>query len=145
MSRARLLGSLDIPGTAAAPAHARSYLRTILDPTMHALDAIADVTLLTSELVTNAVVHTASGDGGKVTVSVMEFPGGGILVQVADEGGPTRPTPRVPDDEFDLHGRGLRLVDALAVTWGHQRDGVGTTTWFMVDASEVRAEQRDAS
>ncbi|MDF5753959.1 ATP-binding protein [Spongiactinospora sp. TRM90649] len=133
MSRARLLGSLDIPGTAAAPARARNYLATILDPAMYALDAIADVTLLTSELVTNAVVHTASGDGGKVTLSVLEFPGGGILVQVADEGSATRPTPRVPGDDLDTHGRGLRLVDSVAANWGHQRDGVGTTTWFLVD------------
>ncbi|MCG5211700.1 ATP-binding protein [Streptosporangium soli] len=127
MRTARLLGSLAIPGTAAAAAEARHYLRAVLDPGRHAID---EVTLLASELVTNAVVHTASGRGGTIKVSVMECPGG-ILVEVADEGGHTAPVLRQADD-FDLNGRGLFLVDTLAADWGHQEEGCGRTTWFLV-------------
>jgi anti-sigma regulatory factor (Ser/Thr protein kinase) len=138
MRTARLLGSLDLPGTTGAPARARHYLRAVLDPGLHAVE---DVTLLVSELVTNAVVHTASGNGGTIRVNVMEYPDGGIFVEVVDGGGHTCPTVRQSDD-LDLNGRGLMLVDTLAANWGHQREGEIGKTWFLVAPESAEPRRR---
>jgi anti-sigma regulatory factor (Ser/Thr protein kinase) len=129
---ARLLGSLDVPGTPAAPAQARGYLRAVLGDGISLDDAI----LLVSELVTNSVRHSASGAGGTITVSVLEDAGGRVRVEVADQGGATWPAPRRPPDDIigDLQdsGRGLFLVDRLSAAWGHFRRGARTTTWFVI-------------
>lgn len=132
MTTARLLGSLDIPGTATAPSLARDYVREVLDPAHHPIEEAA---LLVSELVTNAVVHTASGRGGKVNVSVTECPDGAIRVEVADEGGPTEPSPVALTDEMSTNGRGLFLVEHIATDWDHRRGPSGTVTWFVVGPS----------
>jgi anti-sigma regulatory factor (Ser/Thr protein kinase) len=62
------------------------------------------------ELVTNATVHSGSCiPGGHFTVRA-EIDGGGLRVEVEDQGGPwTRP---VPGDE--QHGHGLHIVSQLA-------------------------------
>ncbi|WP_084469320.1 ATP-binding protein, partial [Nocardiopsis trehalosi] len=84
----------------------------------------AAASLLLSEVGTNAVLHTASGQGGKFTVTA-RVDAGHLHVQVADDGGAaTRPhitRPR-PDTE---RGRGLALVDAFADHWGPLTPGPG--------------------
>ena len=51
-------------------------------------------TLLTSELVTNAIQHTASGaPGGTVTIVVVDVPDG-VLVEVIDDGSDGTPSSR---------------------------------------------------
>lgn len=85
--------------------------------------------LVTSELVTNSVVHSLSRHpGGTVTVAVAEV-GDGLRIEVTDDGAPVFPAlwPALPDHES---GRGLQLVDALAARWASHRDGGGkTVTW----------------
>ncbi|SDQ99477.1 ATP-binding protein [Thermostaphylospora chromogena] len=142
MTTARLLGSLDIPGTSVAPSLARDYLREILDPAQHAVD---DAVLCVSELVTNAVTHTASGRGGKVHVSVAEYADGGVLVEVADDGADTEPVPVRLAEEMSSHGRGLFLVEQIAAAWSHRRGPSGTITWFVVRPPDRRRETAVAS
>jgi anti-sigma regulatory factor (Ser/Thr protein kinase) len=81
------------------------------------------VTLLTSELVTNAYRHAGSdtrvsvrrGDD-HVRVEVRDSGRGGVELR--------------PQDTNRTDGRGLHIVDALADRWGHRSDRSGTVVWF---------------
>ena len=85
--------------------------------------------LLVSELATNAVLHSASGQpGGSATVLITEI-GGGVRVEVADEGS-DQSAPAVRGDIYASEGHGLFLVQSLADQWGYVRDETGTTVWF---------------
>lgn len=80
--------------------------------------------LLTSELVTNALVHTDHDAIVTATVSPR-----GLRVEVRDFVG-RRPKPRVPNADDGTHGRGLVLVQSLADAWGVRAHGVGKAVWF---------------
>ncbi|MCF1599827.1 ATP-binding protein [Streptomyces muensis] len=84
--------------------------------------------LLTSELVTNAIVHTDRDAVLTATVGP-----GGLRVEVRDFVA-RRPRMRVPDADDGTNGRGLVLVESLADAWGVQPHGVGKAVWFELDA-----------
>src|SRR5260370_22593621 len=83
-TRATVLGSLTIPGRPDQVATARTFVSRTLSS--HRVGADNDAaTLLTSEIVTNAIQHTKSGvDGGTVTIVVIGVPPGGPVGIVAD-------------------------------------------------------------
>ncbi|SEC78185.1 Histidine kinase-like ATPase domain-containing protein [Streptomyces sp. 2231.1] len=88
-------------------------------------DTCDNAALVISELVTNAIVHTAS------THVVCELHDHDDMVRIAvgDEGcapGDPHPSPQRPDEE---HGRGLLLVDALCRAWGAHEQGSGLLVW----------------
>ncbi len=134
--RAAILGSVTVPGSPEQVSAARAFIaRTIAGQPGVDSDA---ATLLTSELVTNAIQHTDSGaPGGTVTVVVIGVPGG-VLVEVVDDG--SAATPTVKGDLFAAEGHGLFLVQALAAQWGYLRDPAGTTVWFHLTATDVIRE-----
>jgi anti-sigma regulatory factor (Ser/Thr protein kinase) len=105
---------------------ARAFVRQVLGAGHPGLDR---VTLLTSELVTNSVNHSASRlDGGTITVTIR--PGADrVLVEVSDDGAATAPAVRCDDDLAEA-GRGLLLVEAYSLMWDYYRDGARTVTWF---------------
>ncbi|WP_420907427.1 ATP-binding protein [Streptomyces scabichelini] len=80
--------------------------------------------LLTSELVTNALVHTDHDAVVTATVGPR-----GLRVEVRDFVG-RKPSPRVPNADDGTHGRGLFLVQSLADAWGVRVHGVGKAVWF---------------
>ena len=97
----------------------------------------AGAILLASEIVTNAVLHSNSRcAGGTVTVMVIEI-GGGLRVEVADNGSDLS-TPVVKGDIYASDGHGLYLVQTLADQWGYVRDETGTTVWFWLRAAACR-------
>ncbi|WP_371482413.1 ATP-binding protein [Kitasatospora sp. NBC_00315] len=82
--------------------------------------------LLTSEVVTNALVHTTHGAvfDAVLTADLR------LRIEVQD-GTPRLPgRRREPAAEFATSGRGLFLVEALADDWGVQLRGDGKVTWF---------------
>ncbi|MFE9646218.1 ATP-binding protein [Streptomyces sp. NPDC006365] len=85
--------------------------------------------LLTSELVTNALVHTDSDAVLTATVGPR-----GLRVEVRDFLGrkpslrPSNADERTHRD--DTHGRGLVLVESLADEWGVRAHRVGKSVWF---------------
>ena len=81
--------------------------------------------LLTSELVTNAVLYARSD----VVLRVLLDPAV-VRISVHDDS-TVSPEPRSPADE-DTSGRGLALVDVLASSWGVTRNGQGKEVWFEV-------------
>lgn len=134
--RAAILGSVTIPGSPEQVSGTRAFIaRTIARVPGVDRDA---ATLLTSELVTNAIQHTDSGaPGGSVTVVVIAVPGG-VLVEVIDDG--SAATPVVKADLYAASGHGLFLVQQLAAQWGYLRDPAGTTVWFHLAAAAEPAE-----
>ena len=98
-----------------------------------------DALLLTSELVTNAVVH--AGTSASVQCELHPGPDGspaGIRVEVADRH-PSKPLPPPPREETphdapglgaSEHGYGLYLTAYLADTWGVQYARNAKQVWF---------------
>jgi len=131
-TRATVLGSLTIPGRPEQVASARAFVARTLSS--HQIGADADAaTLLTSEIVTNAVHHTRSGvDDGTVTIVVIRVPHG-VIVEVIDDGSAGAPV--VKGDLYAADGHGLFLVQHLAAQWGYFRDPAGTTVWFHLPAT----------
>jgi anti-sigma regulatory factor (Ser/Thr protein kinase) len=115
------------PGKPGQVAHARKFVSRVLDG--HPL--ADDVALLTSELTTNAVVHTASGQGGTFAVAVRQH-ATRVRVEVWDAGAVTAPVVQSPDLEHE-GGVGLGLVEAIAARWGHLGDQDGRVVWFEVE------------
>jgi anti-anti-sigma factor len=76
--------------------------------------------LLTSELVTNAVLHPRDRDADSIGLRVSTDTGR-VRVEVADSGGGFDPR-AVKRDEKAAGGRGLLLVDRGAIRWGTRRD-----------------------
>jgi anti-sigma regulatory factor (Ser/Thr protein kinase) len=91
--------------------------------------------LLLSELVTNSVRHSRSGQpGGTVTVVVCAG-SDGVLIQVRDGGGPAEPRLLNAGRSGAVaaeHGYGLLLVSALAHNWGTMTTRSGRVTWCRV-------------
>jgi anti-sigma regulatory factor (Ser/Thr protein kinase) len=126
-SRATVLGSLTIPGRPEQVSLARAFVVQTLDSKQVNADADA-ATLLTSEIVTNAIQHTRSGtDGGTVTIVVIGV-ARGVLVEIIDDG--SAGAPLVKGDLYAAEGHGLFLVQHLATEWGYLKDPAGTTVWF---------------
>ncbi|MGW7820797.1 ATP-binding protein [Streptomyces puniciscabiei] len=92
-------------------------------------DTCESAVLVMSELVTNAIVHTASSR----VVCELHDQDGTVRIAVRDEGcapGEPHPSPQRPDEE---HGRGLLLVGALCRAWGAQEHGPGLLVWAELD------------
>lgn len=84
--------------------------------------------LLTSELVTNAIIHTDHDAVLTATVGPR-----GLRVEVRDFVA-RRPRLRASNTDDGTHGRGLVLVQSLADAWGVRAHGVGKVVWFELDA-----------
>ncbi|MGH9043550.1 MAG: ATP-binding protein [Acidimicrobiales bacterium] len=98
----------------------------------HAQDAV----LLTSEVVTNAVVHAGPHARGETLCLVIERTADAVRVEVSD-GGPSLPTTQgAAVDEST--GRGLLLLDALATRWGIVPRDAGKIVWFEVSCLDAR-------
>ncbi|WP_433810451.1 ATP-binding protein [Actinomadura scrupuli] len=147
MSETEPLWTVSIPGVEESipllRRQARARLRAVLPDS-------GDLLLCLTELATNALKHTDSGNGGQIVVR-LAMSEKEILVSVTDDGGATTypeipnrtsPDPRtgpgsatnmcpeIPHEAGGTCGRGLRLVDALAARWGVRPGRPGTTVWF---------------
>jgi len=89
---------------------------------------IADLRLVISEVITNAIRHGGSGD---VVVGVMPKEGF-LCVQVTDTGDGFAPRPRAFQSDDD-GGFGLFLVERLTRRWGLTRENSNTRVWFEFD------------
>jgi len=115
------------PGASSQVGRARLFVGDVLDGCPAADDAI----LLTSELVTNAIAHTASGEGGKVVVTVYRAETR-VRVEVKDDGSDQAPAVQEADEDRES-GFGLGLVDLMADRWGHCGGRRSRVVWFMLE------------
>ncbi|MFD1537914.1 ATP-binding protein [Nonomuraea guangzhouensis] len=115
------LAEIVLPGVTRSVSVARRCVGEVLAVVGH--EDVNDVQLVVSELVTNAVAHTASGEpGGFVTVEVTSLDAATAYIEVIDEGAAVT-VPEIRNaDAGECGGRGLWLVEAVAVGWG-VRDG----------------------
>lgn len=129
-----LLLSVRFPARADAVRTARHLLARTLR--LHAAepDAIETAVLLTSEVVTNGVVHgTEDRVFGHLDLRASRA-GSQLAIEVHD---PSPTPPRRPDsaDLLDESGRGLLLVSELADAHGtHPVEGGGKAVWFTMAA-----------
>jgi len=125
-----------LPGLPSSVREARGELPGFL-PDATRLD---DASLVLSELVTNAVLHSpAGGDGGEFEIR-FQLDGGTLRIEVRHEGDAAA-VMLPPADEsfhpgehpafpFGESGRGLTLVDAIADKWGLDSAAGGGVLWW---------------
>ncbi|GHA02074.1 ATP-binding protein [Streptomyces spiroverticillatus] len=118
------LGRADLTAVADARHALRELLRTWGRP-----DCADVAELLTSELVTNALIHTESDAELTATLAAST-----LRVEVHDHLS-RMPEPQLASCDENTHGRGLLLVQALADAWGvrMQGHGPGKVVWFELD------------
>lgn len=119
----------EVSGDPASVGDARRFLRRTLRDWGVGDSVIETATLCLSELVTNAVIHTHGGCVGRVVLR-----DGVVTVSVRDSGTSSAARLETAADPLQVHGRGLRLVEALAARWGHEIDDRGLSVWFELEA-----------
>jgi anti-sigma regulatory factor (Ser/Thr protein kinase) len=101
----------------------------------------ATLTLLTSELVTNAVIHPDPDAGGPIDLRITIY-ADRVRVEVTDPGAGFDPANLPPRPRED-GGHGLVVVDGLSSRWGSLRtqtdDGAGFRVWFELDVKSEDA------
>ena len=121
-----LRDELRLAATATAPAAARIYVRDVLQYWRLALpgqDLIDRAELLADELVTNAVVHARTPVRLRLELR-------GDLLHIAVHDASPRLLRLVPHEPEAESGRGLRMVERLATSWGvHRRPDEGKVVW----------------
>lgn len=135
-SAGRLIGEIDLAATPPAVRLARSYVRELVGQHFGAdRSELGDLELLTSEAVTNSVLHARPRKDGTLTLSVLHVDRY-VRVEVTD-GGASPGRPRPAEDPLPAHGRGLVLMKALATDFGTCRGKNGAATfWFGVGVRE---------
>lgn len=134
-------GMFALPATPASVGAARRKVRELLGAWSVGDDTVDNALLVTSELVTNALTHTAS----ERIVCRLRLSAGRLHVEVEDENrGGTLPFQRMPGPDEQC-GRGLLLVGILSSDWG-VRDaphGSGRIVW--AELPDERSELTDTT
>ena len=120
--------TLRLPPLTSSVPEARRFVTRQLE--QWGLDALVDtVALLTSEIVSNAVLHARS----EIVVTATDLGDGAVQVDVADLSS-VSPVQRRHSDEATT-GRGIQLLDQLARSWEVLPTDGGKTVRFTVDSS----------
>jgi anti-sigma regulatory factor (Ser/Thr protein kinase) len=122
--------SVELPANPSSPASARAFISTALRKCEVAPETVDIARLLTSELVTNAVVHARTPMVVSVRVTDRR-----VRIEVEDRD-VSAAQPRgsyVTDDR----GRGLTIVSRLARDWGVERHADRKTVWFELRATRA--------
>jgi anti-sigma regulatory factor (Ser/Thr protein kinase) len=122
---------LTLHGVPESVSEARHAVAKFLgDPSQEA----ADVVLLVSELVTNAILHTQSRHDA-LWVSVTRSDDD-VTVAVVDKGSQSIPVVKSAS-LTDACGRGLRLVQEYADEWGSAPSKTGSLVWFRASLTHI--------
>jgi anti-sigma regulatory factor (Ser/Thr protein kinase) len=91
---------------------------------------IEPATLMTSELVTNAVQHSRTDFDSEHPIAMrVRTTRRGVRIEVDDD----CDTAPVRRDATDEGGRGLTIVDTMSTAWGTRESQNGKTVWFELD------------
>lgn len=116
------MSALELPATTDSVPVARRFVRVEL---RHSEADVDTAVLLTSEVVTNAVLHARSPFR-----LVVEDRESNVRIAVHDR---SPVPPRMHNfSPLSATGRGLRLLDHLALAWGVESADSGKTVWFEV-------------
>jgi anti-sigma regulatory factor (Ser/Thr protein kinase) len=94
--------------------------------------AVGDAALVTSELLSNAILHARPLPDARIRVSWI-LSAATVEVIVSDGGSATRPRASRPSLS-SIGGRGLGIVEHLCSSWGVRGDEQGTTVWAVLPA-----------
>jgi len=129
---------LELEHDLSAASHGRRAVRELLDGDA-AAPLIRDAMLATSELVTNAVLHTSGTVGLWARYDQRH---GWLRVEVSDSSRDA-PHPRAVGAPDQIGGLGLRVVAAVASSWGSVTNEHGKTVWFELVESDGRPSPDD--
>jgi anti-sigma regulatory factor (Ser/Thr protein kinase) len=121
-----VLGMLTVPGRPEHVRDARHFVARLIGDGHAQADAAL---LLTSELVTNAIVHSTSGLPGGTLELMVAIRNASLLISVADDGSDAG-SPKVGKEPGGEAGNGLLLVESLADDWGHGSRAGRNVVWF---------------
>ncbi len=119
--------TFEVPHQSLTPARAREAVQTLLGDDA-SIAMIRDAILLTSELVSNALVHAP---GACVLEARFERDRSWLRVDVADSSA-RPPHPQEEPTVARAGGHGLRLVDEVAHRWGWSPRSFGKVVWFEI-------------
>lgn len=117
----------DLPAHPQAVGKARELAREVLR-VWSLPGLVEEVTVIVSELVTNAIVH-----GSPPITFALHRRGPLVRGEVTDHGA-GRPAP-VSAGTDQAHGRGLAIVSAYCARWGVEPAPGGKTVWFICAAA----------
>jgi anti-sigma regulatory factor (Ser/Thr protein kinase) len=117
---------LRLPAEPIAPALARAGARGAM-PDLSERTA-ADLALLLTEVVSNAVRHASSDPGDEIVIRL--FGHTRIRAEVVDGGPGFEPVAALQPNGDRTSGWGLYLLDSIASAWGVEQLPGGTTVWF---------------
>lgn len=113
----------------------RARVREFLGRMGHGAGALDDAELAVSELATNALLHSRSGQTGGVMTLFLRSDGSRLRVAVSDqgecdgEGGYSR-------EDGDDFGRGKLIVDSCATRSGDYWSDATHVSWFEIDEAD---------
>ena len=115
--------SVHLLAAPSSPGEARRFVADAVAGILSPLD-VDFMVLMTSEVVTNAVMHT----GTPVDLVVRGVGRGGVQVEASDSG---EEMPLLgPESLGSERGRGMTIVAALSDSWGVTQRPKGKTVWF---------------
>ena len=130
---------IGLPRDASAPSGGRDAVRSLLGAHVP-LSFMSDAVLVTSELVTNALIHA---HGALEVLAQFDRQRGLLRVEVCDSSSDV-PRPRKPVPN-QVGGVGLRVVAAVSSAWGCAFNESGKTVWFeLTSDSAVRPRSSSA-
>jgi anti-anti-sigma factor len=133
--------ALELAVNGQAPRQARAEVREAIAGRLSQSESEVAV-LITSELVTNAVVHPVHRDGASIGLWIGADEGR-VRVVVTDSGGGFEPGEVTRDDNAP-GGRGLVVVDHGATRWGTGKND-GFSVWFELASAGTTAERANVT
>ncbi|HKR71250.1 MAG TPA: ATP-binding protein [Streptosporangiaceae bacterium] len=126
-----ILGRITLQAQPEQVREARRFITRAIGPGhLHADTA----ELLTSELVTNAIRHSRSGQAGGTVELIVAAKAASLLVSVIDNGS-DGVMPHKGNDPGGESGNGLLLVESLSDDWGFASRAGRTVVWFLLNLS----------
>jgi anti-sigma regulatory factor (Ser/Thr protein kinase) len=115
-----------LPAEVISPALARASVRALTPDVTDA--TAADLALLVTEVVTNAVTHGSPNMGDEILLRILLD--GRVRIEVVDAGPRLVPTRSVLPVDGAAGGWGMFLLDEIADAWGIDANGVRKMVWF---------------
>jgi anti-sigma regulatory factor (Ser/Thr protein kinase) len=123
--------TMSLPFTPSSVSVARQRLKSWMNENGGSGEAVEDARVVISELVANSVRHATPLSDGQIHVSWVLQPRG-LDLSVTDGGSSTRPH-KVNAPSSALAGRGMAIVETLALEWWSERTGSRTTVHALLD------------
>lgn len=122
--------TMRLPFSAVSVAEARHRLKTWMGEMGGSEEAVEDARVVVSELVANSVRHARPLPDGKIVVS-WRHGDEGVELCVTDGGSQTQPR-NVHAPSSALAGRGMGIVETLALRWWAERSSCRSTVHVLI-------------